>query len=382
MPNQPLDTPTALGFSGSYAADDVTFLLQKMDIQPTSVQEKEQLIQSGKKHYSQMVSQEKAPSEEHLAHFNEAMHLYATRMAHEVQLLANRLKQRFHHQPIILVSLVRAGIPLGILLKKHIAQIQPCFHYGISIIRDRGIDFAAFEHIVQKHGASNIVFVDGWTGKGAISQELTTSLKDYPELFEPNDPLPRLVTLTDLGGCAWLAASADDWLIPSGILGSVISGLISRSILLDDFDLQTLRQNASNPLYWHGCIEYDELKPDDLSVKFIEDIWQLMCQNPTQDCATWTLQQRLAQKQYCQNTIQHIQQRYHISNLNHIKPSIAEATRAVLRRVPDAILLKDAHDENTRLLRHFAEQHHVPIHILGDALGPYHAVTMIKKISG
>lgn len=381
MPKPP-DTPSNLGFSGSYAPDDVTFLLQKMDIKPTSVHEKEQLIQSGQKHYSQMISQEKAPSEQHLAHFNNAMQLYAARMAHEVQLLGNRLKQRFDQQPIILVSLVRAGIPLGVLLKKYLAQSQPCFHYGVSIIRDRGIDHAALAHIIQQHGASNIVFVDGWTGKGAISKELTESVQDYPELFEPHDFLPRLVTLTDLGGCAWLCASADDWLIPSGVLGSVISGLISRSILLDDVDRAIARQHVNNPHYWHGCVEYHQLQPHDLSTQFIEDIWQIMCQNPTKAIATWSIEQRLAQKQRCLNTIHAIQQRYNVSNLNHIKPSIAEATRAVLRRIPEAILLKDEHNENTRLLRHFAEQHHVPIDILGDELGPYHAVTIIKKISG
>lgn len=54
----------------------------------------------------------------------------------------------------------------------------------------------------------------------------------------------------------------------------------------------------------------------------------------------------------------------------------------MLRRVPERILLKHAADENNRLLRHFAQQHHVPVEILGDALGPYQAVTIIKKISG
>ena len=373
---------TELGFSGSYQAEDVTFLLQKMDIAPTSVEEKEQLIQSGKKHYSQMISKEKAPSAQHLVHYQEAMTLCAHRMAHEVQLLGNHLKARFYNQPIVLVSLVRAGVPLGVLLKKYIAQTQACFHYGISIIRDRGIDYAALEYIIQKHGAASIVFVDGWTGKGAISRELTQSLQDYPELFEPNDSLPRLVALTDLGGCAWLAASADDWLIPSGILGSVVSGLISRSILIDDIEPNIAKQNAQHPSYWHGCIEYTDLQSHDISQQFITEIWQLILQNPTQDVATWLIDDRQNQNVRCNQTISYLSQHYQIDNLNRIKPSIAEATRAVLRRVPEFILLKHADDINTRLLRHFAEQNQVPVEILGDILGPYEAVTIIKKIAG
>ena len=35
---------------------------------------------------------------------------------------------------------------------------------------------------------------------------------------------PRLVVLADPCGRAWLAASAEDWLIPSGILGATVSG--------------------------------------------------------------------------------------------------------------------------------------------------------------
>lgn len=377
-----LTDSTPLGFSGSYSSDDVTFLLQKMDIPATDVKEKEQLIQSGKKHYSQMISLEKAPSAQHVEHFNEAMRLCADRMAYETQCLGNTLIQRFHGEPIILVSLVRAGVPLGVLLKHHISQHQPCHHYGISIIRDRGIDVAALQHIIHLHGDKNIVFVDGWTGKGAISSELRNSLQDYPNLFEGQDPLPRLVVLTDLGGCAWLAASAEDWLIPSGILGSVVSGLISRSILQESVLPEIAKQQHNNPDYWHGCIEYDYLQEHDISSEFIQKITHIMQNSPTQAIAKWSIQQRDEQQKYCQKTIQHLMQGYQIDNLNRIKPSIAEATRAVLRRVPEMILLQNEHDEDTRLLRHFAQQHQVPVKILGSDLGPYKAVTIIKKVSG
>ena len=43
------------------------------------------------------------------------------------------------------------------------------------IIRDRGIDTAALEWIEHHHGTAGIVFVDGWTGKGAITGELIRS---------------------------------------------------------------------------------------------------------------------------------------------------------------------------------------------------------------
>ena len=41
-------------FSGSYVAADVQFLLRPISIENTTIEEKERLIQSGKKHYSEM----------------------------------------------------------------------------------------------------------------------------------------------------------------------------------------------------------------------------------------------------------------------------------------------------------------------------------------
>ena len=39
--------------------------------------------------------------------------------------------------------------------------------------------------------------------------------------------------VADPAGCASLAATAEDYLIPSGILGGIVSGLVSRSVLSD-----------------------------------------------------------------------------------------------------------------------------------------------------
>ncbi|ELK1138962.1 TPA: hypothetical protein JG902_004744, partial [Enterobacter hormaechei subsp. xiangfangensis] len=58
---QPHDT-----FTGSYQPGDVEFLLKPVVIEMTPVEQKEELIQSGKKHYSDMLSQEPAPTQWHL----------------------------------------------------------------------------------------------------------------------------------------------------------------------------------------------------------------------------------------------------------------------------------------------------------------------------
>ena len=49
-------------FSGSYASEEVLFLLRRMRLKPTALEEREQLIQSGKRHYSEMIGPEDAPT--------------------------------------------------------------------------------------------------------------------------------------------------------------------------------------------------------------------------------------------------------------------------------------------------------------------------------
>ncbi|MBC7751054.1 MAG: cysteine protease StiP family protein [Candidatus Saccharibacteria bacterium] len=374
-----VDAILANGFSGSYRPNEVLFLLQKTHLDATPTAEKERLIQSGAKHYSQMISIEHSPSERHLQLFATALAQNATRMATEVQMLAQRLAQEFT-APIVLVSFVRAGVPLGVLLYHALADLSvEAVHYGISIVRDRGIDYAALETIVAKHGAQSLVFVDGWTGKGAISKQLEQSLGQDPRFAHPTRDCLPLVTLADVGGCAWLAASGDDWLIPSGILGSTISGLISRSICIGDA-LTAETVNNDNLDQWHGCIEYHHLAEFDQSTQFIDQINQIRRQLTAVDAAKWTRQQRQKQQQQASHVIQQIADDYQISNLNRIKPGIAEATRAILRRVPEVILLRDEKDPDTALLRHLAEQTNTPIKIVGEALAPYRAVTLIQKL--
>lgn len=364
--NRWLATNISVG-SGSYRPEDIHFLLRQVELQPTEVEEKERLIQSGKKHYSEMISLEQPPSDEHLALFNRALTLNAERMAKEVQSLALTLIDKLADKPIILVSLIRAGVPLGVLLKRTLNTLNiKCYHYGISIIRDRGIDTTALNAIIQAHGADNIVFVDGWTGKGAISTELETSLAKEAAFTAK----PKLVVLADPCGRAWLAASAEDWIIPSGILGATISGLISRSIWPTTEGL-------------HSCIEYQYLKENDLSQEFIHKIETEIAQlNPTQVASIepWTQEEKRELQQQAEEIINKLAAQYQVDNLNRIKPGIAEATRAVMRRVPEQVLVRDKQDADVELLINLAEQAKVQVKEVGNAIGHYRAITIIKKI--
>lgn len=352
--------------SGSYAPEDVSFMLRQMNIETTDVEEKERLIQSNTRHYSEMISTEHAPTATHMALYRAALKQNGERMARDVQALALGLNQLYSGPSIALVSFVRAGLPLGVLLRRTLTDMgREAKHYGISIIRDRGIDMLALEAIITMHGAENIVFVDGWTGKGAISGEIRRSLAGDPRF--PLDP--RLVVLADPCGKAWLAASAEDWIIPSGILGATVSGLVSRSIWPSDGGL-------------HGCVVYEHLREHDVTRDFVDEIaGRIHGLGAVAAAKPWTPAQACELQSHALGVIAHLAERFAISNLNRVKPGIAEATRAVLRRVPEHVLVRCRADQDVQLLMHLTERAGIAVTEVGDQLGPYRAVTIIRNVN-
>lgn len=344
----------------SYPADWVTLLLRPVQVSLTPVAEKEALIQSGQKHYSEMLSVEKEPSAFHLDLYQRALDQYQDRLAVDVMRLARKICSMGRSE-IIFASLVRAGIPLGILLKLACRKLgYDADHYGISIIRDRGLDHQAMTYLESRHQKQDIFFVDGWTGKGAISAELQRSLQKrggYPDQ-------DQLIVLSDLSGTAWLSADQEDWLIPFGLLGAPIAGLISRSLWSDsDF---------------HGGYQWQSLSAYDQSCAFIEKIvayWDHL------DLETLDIpQDTRAHAGRSQKVIQDVATKYQVKNLNRIKPGIAEATRAVLRRLPEHIIIQDKSDPDIALLLYLAEKLNLSVVETTYSIAPYRAMTIIQKI--
>jgi len=352
-------------FSGSYLPEDVHFLLTPVEMEMTPVEQKEQLIQSGEKHYSEMLSQEPEPTAWHLDLFARALDQGAVRLAKEVVMLAKALAARFGDTPVVLVSLVRAGVPLGVMLQQTLrAMGKQSHHYGVSIIRDRGIDETAMDWIETQHGTEGIVFVDGWTGKGAITGELRRSLASRSGY--PQDP--RLVVLADPCGVSWLSASDDDWLIPFGIMGAPVSGLISRSIW--------------SSVGLHGCVKCDHLSEFECSRLLVDTVAD--CRNALDldaiPASPWLPENYVHLKTQSERVIASLAAEYDISSINRIKPGIAEATRAVLRRVPEHVLVRSVNDPDVALLVYLAREKNITITEVGDRIGQYRAVTIIKKV--
>ena len=126
-----------MSFAGSYLDGDVNFLLKRLPLADfVDVREKEALIQSGRRHYSEMLSPERAPSARYLALFDEACRVNGERMARDCLRLAALIAQR-RSGPVTLVSLARGGTPVGVVLKRLLQGVFECAatHYSVSFVR-------------------------------------------------------------------------------------------------------------------------------------------------------------------------------------------------------------------------------------------------------
>jgi hypothetical protein len=127
-----------------------------------------------------MLSAEKLPDARYLALYREALERNASALHTDIAQLASAAAARPEtSRECVVISLAWAGTPIGVLLKRALARMGiVAHHYSISIIRDRGIDENALRFIKKRHGVDTSIFVDGWTGKGAITKQLVTSLAD------------------------------------------------------------------------------------------------------------------------------------------------------------------------------------------------------------
>ncbi|WP_349656285.1 cysteine protease StiP domain-containing protein [Xanthomonas sp. 10-10] len=361
---------TSLGFSGSYAPGDVTFLLTQIAVAPMAdLQEKERLIQGGHTHYSEMLTPEQLPAPEYLALFRSAVARHLPTMAHDLLQLASAVRQRYARP--VLVSLARAGTPVGVALRQVLASrwgIQVP-HYSISILRGRGIDTVALAHLCAQYDPASLVFVDGWTGKGAITAELRASVAAFNQA-QGTQVSPDLFVLVDLAGCSAGHGSVEDYLIPSAILNATVSGLVSRTVL-----------NASIASdQFHGCVFYQDLRTGDMSQWFVAQLLEAAAALPAPTHADQHTQrsQRAAAAQRCSDSLQQLRDAFAVRDTHCLKVGIGETTRAMLRRAPRALCLQQPDDSDTAHLRWLAQTRGIDVNILPSL--PLKAAAVIKDL--
>ncbi|MFI0769551.1 phosphoribosyltransferase domain-containing protein [Streptomyces sp. NPDC021218] len=349
----------------SYAPEEVGWLLQDFShvTLEAPTEEREEAIQSGGAHYAESLPVEYQPNERYQALFRAALDASAARIARAVGAVTETVLAERSPRPV-LVSLARAGTPVGVLMRRwaHHAHGLDLPHYAVSIVRGRGIDTAALRWLADHHDPADVVFVDGWTGKGAITRELSDALAPYPD-FDP-----RIAVLADPGRCVDTYGTRDDFLVPSACLNSTVSGLISRTVL---------RADLVGPNDFHGAKYYRELAGSDVSGYFLDtvsgrfaevaeaamaDAGQLAATDRSPTWEGWAAVERISQE-------------YGIHDVNLVKPGVGETTRVLLRRVPWKILAQRGAGADLDHVRLLAEQRGVPVEEI-DGL-PYTCVGLI-----
>lgn len=327
-------------------------------VQPQPTEERERLIQAGH-HYSEMLPIEYVPTERYMQVYRQALKQYAPAVAQATGSLADKIVQKKGRQ-IVLVSLARAGIPIGILLKRYLKKKYDLTvpHYAISIIRGRGIDANAMNYLLDRYDPGQLLFVDGWIGKGAILRELQKDLAVYPGVSS------EIAVLADPANATTLCGTHEDILIPSSCLNSTVSGLISRTFL---------REDIIGKDDFHGAVYYGELKDCDLSYDFIGAIEK-----------EFSMETEVEETEIPGKGIDEVRRlaaQYGIDDINLIKPGIGETTRVLLRRVPWKVLIDERHrnDPQLRHLVRLAEEKQVPVEY--GRLCHYRCCGLIRKMA-
>lgn len=358
---------------GSYRESDAIFLLRDISkyVLETKTEERETLIQSGT-HYSEMLPVEFQPNEEYISLFHDSLASYSKRIAIAVGVVAEQIKEKNGLDNLVLVSLARAGTPIGVLIKRYLKNKYKVNvpHYSISIIRGRGIDERAIDYIFENHANAQIQFVDGWTGKGAITHELDEATKEYNGSHE-NKIDSCLAVLADPGYCVDLYGTREDFLIPSACLNSIVSGLVSRTVLNCGF-----MEKGD----FHGAKYYKELLDVDVSNLYVDAI---EVEFPT---VTEAIEKTLVTLQKEDKTpswkgmksMKLIQEKFGINNLHFIKPGVGETTRVLLRRIPWKILINPNFSNDLTHILMLAKDRNVPVEEFRDM--SYSCCGIIKKL--
>lgn len=354
----------------SYRQEDVTLLLKDITglVKPQPTQEREQLIQSGK-HYSEMLPIEYVPTQKYMEVYKEALEKYARPTALAVGKLSDKIIQT-KGKAVVIVSLARAGIPIGILVKRYIRQKYQLEvpHYSISIIKGRGIDDNAMKYLLERYQPQQLLFLDGWIGKGAILNELRKDIEAYEGVSAD------IAVVADPANVTELCGTHEDILIPSSCLNCTVSGLVSRTFLRDDI---------IGPDDFHGAVYYGELADSDLSYEFIDAIERCFEIESAlaEDGQTQELSGRTVVSGYGIDEVRELARVFDVDDINLIKPGIGETTRVLLRRVPWKVLIDETyrnHPELSHIVR-LAEEKNVPIEYY--PLKHYKCCGIIRKLA-
>lgn len=337
---------------GSYLPNDVAWLLTDLSevTLEAPVAERERAMQCGG-HYAESLPIEYQPDAAYIELFDAALAASSARVAQAVAAVGEQIRQ-VRGTRTVLASLARAGTPIGVLLRRWARDVHGFDwpHYSLSIVRDRGVDHAALNYIAAMHDTRDVIFVDGWTGKGAITKELTRAILAANEQLGASFD-DTLAVLADPGHCVSVFGTRDDFLIPSACLNSTVSGLVSRTVLNPRF---------IGPDQFHGAKFYRGLAANDVSNNLIERIAEHFPALPSTPSSE-TNRRPEPPDWRGWRAVESVATEFGISNLNLVKPGVGETTRVLLRRQPWKVLVRPDRVADLEHIHYLARERDVEV---------------------
>ncbi len=355
---------------GSFAEAEVGWLvtdLSEVELEAPT-EEREVRAQRGG-HYSESLPIEYVPPPEYTALFDRLLATTSEPLAYWIAVVADRLLADRGDQ-LVLASLARAGTPIGVLVRDWMQWshgVSP-EHYALSIIRDKGIDQRALDYLQTHHGADRVVFLDGWTGKGAITRELHASLRRRRDeggtRFNPD-----LAVVADPGSCTPVYGTREDLMVASACLNSTTCGLVSRTVHAAEL---------IGPGEYHGAKFYRHLAAADRTQDFLiavreqfPAVAERVRNTPAAQATepTWSGWEAVVD----------LARRYGVADVNLVKPGIGETTRVLLRRVPWKVAVRDPAAPEVAHILYLAQERGVDVVVEPDL--PFHCAGVIRDLT-
>jgi len=337
----------------SYRAADLRLLIGAAPAPLVSLHDKERRIAAGES-YGHFLTPEAAPTPLQTDTYRRALHRNGPAIASALLGLAEQLEGL--GESVTLVSLARAGFPVGVVLHRLLtARGTDSAHFGLSIVRGVGLDLTALDTVLAERPAGSVVFVDGWTGKGSILGTLRGSLAGHAVR-------PRLAALYDPAGVADFAGSHADLLLPHAALNATVSGLVSRTFLPG-------RPPERSAPAAHAADYLRALEPHDLSAAYVDALTAL-CTDASPLTSPGPRPAEAARRAF------DIARQYGCTDPHLAKPGVGEATRVFLRRRPGTLIVR-ASTPDTAHLETLAREAGVPV--FTDPALPYAAMSLIAE---
>jgi hypothetical protein len=132
---------------------------------------------------------------------------------------------------------------------------------------------------------------------------------------------------------------------------------------------------------FHACVYYRELEPYDCSRRFVDD---LSCavgralEDPAVTPVRWDAARRVRLAAISERFVNACLVRYRLVDRNRVKPGIGEASRALLRRLPERLIVREPGAVDVSHLEHLAAARQLRVE--HDPGLPYRAAAIIQTL--